>query len=174
MSTEEDQKKLEKRLVKEFLQTFHEQIGYYPVVIIKEKANVDKSKTLTLSQLESYFTPYLPVIYGKKQELSSSSRFRSLTELRFIFCQIARSMRYSLKEIGQYLGGRDHTTVLHGLTTFKNLYETEEIFKKRYHDIINDIKKEHESSTMDYINQTQDKPQSNLFLGLLQGENPAI
>jgi hypothetical protein len=174
MSPEEYQKKVENQLVKEFLQTFYEKVGYYPVVIIKEKSNIDNTKTLTLDELASYFTPFLPTIYGRKHALGSHSRSRPLPELRFIFCHIARSMRYNLKEIGQYLGGRDHTTVLHGLATFKNLYETDEIFKKRYHDIINAIKKEYESSIVDYINQTQDKPQSNLFLGLLQGKDPAI
>ena len=167
MIPKEYQKKMENELVNKFLKTFHEKVGYYPIIIINEKANIDQSKTMSLIELEGYFEQYLPTIYGKKQRLGAKSRSRPLVELRFVFCQIARSMQYNLKEIGQHLGGRDHTTVLHGLTTFKNLYETDERFKELYHNIINNIKKYYESSAMDYLDQTQDKPQSNIFFRLL-------
>jgi len=168
MTPDEYQKKLENELVREFLNNFYEKAGYYPIVIINEKANIDQSKTMSLIELEGYFERYLPVIYGKKQRLGTKNRSRPLPELRFIFCQIARSMRYNLKEIGQHLGGRDHSTVLHGLTAFRNLYETDEKFKDLYHKIINNIKQNYESSVMDYIDQTQNQPQPNLFFGLLQ------
>jgi hypothetical protein len=165
--TSDYQKKVENDLVKEFLTSFHEKIGYYPVVIMNEKSNINHSKTISLEELEKYFEPYLPTIYGKKQNLASRNRHRPLTELRFIFSQLARSLRYSLKEIAIHLGKRDHSTIVHALSAFKNFYETDEIFKKRYHQIVNDIKKNYEPSTLEYIDQTQDQSQSNLFFGLL-------
>ena len=171
MTPDEYQKKVETDIVKNFLKTFYEKVGYYPIVIINEKSGVDESKTISLLELETYFEPYLPIIYGKKQKLGSKSRSRPLPELRFIFCHIARAMRYSLKQIGQHLGGRDHTTVIHGLTTFNNLYQTDDRFKELYHKIINNIKNKYESSVMDYIDKAQDKSQSNIFFGLLQREN---
>jgi hypothetical protein len=54
------------------------------------------------------------------------------------------------------------------------LYETDDRFRNRYYDIINAIKKDYESSTMDYLDKAQDQPQSNLFFGLLQGEDPTF
>ena len=171
MTPPEYQKKLENELVRDFLKTFYEKIGYYPIVITDEKPNINRPKTISLQELEKHFDPFLPTIYGKKHKLGSKNRSRPLPELRYIFAQIARSMHYSLKEIGHQLGKRDHTTILHGLSTFKSLYETDERFKQKYHDIINHIIRNYEPSTVDYINQAQDQPQSNLFLGLLQGKN---
>jgi hypothetical protein len=173
MTCPEYQKKLENELVKEFLKTFYEKIGYYPIVITDQKPNINTPKSISLQELEKHFDPFLPIIYGKKHKLSSKNRSRSLCELRYIFSQLARSMHYRLSEIGTHLGKRDHTTIMNGLTMFKSLYETDERFKQKYHEIINHIIKNYEPSTVDYINQAQDQPQSNLFLGLLQGENTA-
>lgn len=41
----------------------------------------------------------------------------------------------SLKKIGIEFSGRDHTTVIHALKKFKDMYDTEEIFRQRYRDI---------------------------------------
>lgn len=174
MTTTEYKKKIEDELVKNFLNEFYEKVGYYPTVIINRQVKTKGSKLLTLSELETYFEPYLPTIFGKKMKLTAKSRSRPLPELRFIFFFIARTLRYGLLEIGQHVGKRDHTTVIHGLTTFKNLYETDDGFRNRYYDIINAIKKDYESSTLDYLDKTQDQPQPNLFFGLLQGENPTF
>jgi chromosomal replication initiation ATPase DnaA len=64
-------------------------------------------------------------------------------------------MGYSLKELGGYMGGKDHTTVIHNINTFKNLYETEVAFKNKYYSILNQIKKDYESSTMEYLDQVE-------------------
>lgn len=171
MTSKTYQEKVEKQLVKDFLNTFYEKVGYYPIVIVNNKEKNDKYKTMSLIELETYFDPYLPTIYGKKQKLGTTNRSRPLPELRFIFCHIARSMRYTLKEIGQYLNGRDHSTVMHGLTAFENLYQTDERFKTLYYQIINTIKSKYESSVMDYLDQTQNKSQSDIFSGLLSRED---
>jgi chromosomal replication initiator protein len=155
MSLKKYQKEQENALIDEFLQTFHEKMGYYPTVIINQKKNIDRSKTLTLAKIEEYFESYLPVIFDKKAGLSSIIRRRPLPELRFMFSYIARSMRYSLKQIGEHLGGRDHTTIIHGLNTFKDLYETDDKFKEIYYNIINKIKEDHEPSTMEYLTQME-------------------
>jgi hypothetical protein len=173
MTSEQYKKKVENDLVRDFLNTFYEKVGYYPIVIINKKQNCDESKMMSFIELESYFEPYLPTIYGKRQSLSTKNRFRSITELRFIFCHIARSMNYTLKQIGQHLGNRDHTTVIHGLTAFKNLYETDERFKQLYHKIINAIKNKYESSIMDHTYQTQNQSQPDIFSGLLSREDTA-
>lgn len=37
----------------------------------------------------------------------------------------------SLKDIGRYFGGRDHTTVIHSMQTIKNLMHTDETLRQR-------------------------------------------
>lgn len=174
MNSTEEKKILEQQLIKEFMENFYEKIGYRPVVILENGRNNNGIILLTLRELETYFTPYLPTLYNKKLNLAAKNRIQSLVELRSIYMFIARSMHYTLKEIGTYLGGRDHTTVLHNLNIFKNLYETDESFRSKYFTIVNNIKKDYEPSTMDDINKVQSESQSDLLSGLLQGENSTI
>jgi hypothetical protein len=174
MNPADYKKKVENELINEFLVNFYEKVGYYPTVVTNNRITNEGVIVLTLSELENYFTPYLPSLFGKKLTLSSRSRMRSIVELRCIFFFIARTMRYNLKTLGLYLGGRDHTTVIHGITTFSNLYDTDAMFREKYYFIINQIKKDYESPTMDDIDQASDKSQSDLLFRLLQGENPAF
>jgi hypothetical protein len=166
MSTNTYKKKVEHDLIKEFLDKFYDQVGYYPTILTNKK-DEGGIKILTLSQLETYFEQFIPTIHNKKPSMSSKNRVRPLVELRFTFFFIARQMRYTLIEIAKHLGKRDHSTVIHGLRTFKNLYETDDKFRFRYNTIINNIKKDHEPSTMEYLNQMEIKPQSDIFSGLL-------
>lgn len=148
-------KKLESQLIKEFLDKFYEKVGYYPTVITDNNITDDGVIVLTLPELEEYFKPYLQSRTGRNIRLGSKDRTRYLVELRCIFFFIGRSMRYGLKQLGRYLGDRDHTTVIHGVTTFKNLYDTDPAFRSKYYIIINQIKKDYESSTMDTTDQVE-------------------
>jgi chromosomal replication initiator protein len=85
-----------------------------------------------LEELNSYFTKFLPIKFGEKVSLQSSNRMREIVELRSIFCFFAKNMKYSLKNIGFHLGERDHTTVIHGLKSFRDLLETNEGFRQKY------------------------------------------
>lgn len=156
MNPLEYKKKIENELIKGFLDKFYHKVGYYPTVITNTNIETkDGLGILNLNDLAKYFEPYLPTIYERKMSLSSKNRNRSLVDLRFIFFFIARTMMYNLRDIGMYCGGRDHTTVLHGLKTFKNLYETDIKFKSIYTTIINNIKQKYEPSTMEYLNQME-------------------
>ena len=175
MTTTDYRRKTEQTLIKEFLDTFYNKMGYYPTVITNTNIETKDGLTiLSLNELEKYFKPLLPTLFQRNVTLQSKDRSRSLVELRFIFFFIARTMRYNLIDIGRFCGGRDHTTVIHGLRTFKNLYETDENFRGRYYTIINNIKKDYEPPTLDNFNKTKDQSQSNLFSGLLQGEDTTI
>jgi hypothetical protein len=156
--------KLEKRLIDEFKQKFEEKLGYVPIVLTKVSSQEDGDLSImSLDQLASYFEPFLPIVYEKKLALTSPSRKRELVELRNIFCAIARMMRFTCVSIGEFLGGRDHTTVLHNVGTFNNLIETSESFREKYFLILTHIKESHESSALVEPDQTQCQPQLALF-----------
>jgi hypothetical protein len=64
--------------------------------------------------------------------MASLSRARRNVDPRMIFCYIMNiKLSWSLVEIGQLLGGRDHTTVIHGRETFRRLYHNEEPYRER-------------------------------------------
>ena len=158
MNPAEYKKKVEHDLIKEFLTKFHDKVGYYPTVITNHRITDDGIITLTLPELEKYFEPHLPTFYKKKIRLDSKYRYRPIVELRCIFFFIARSMRYNLKQLGEYVGGRDHTTVIHGVNTFRNLYETDPLFRNKYYLIINQIKKDYEPSTLEHSLEMEIEP----------------
>ena len=82
---------------------------------------------------------YLDVIEAIKDEydvteefMVTLSRARRNVDPRMIFCYIMNiKLGWSLVEIGQLLGGRDHTTVIHGRETFRRLYHTEELYREK-------------------------------------------
>jgi hypothetical protein len=155
---------LEKRLIDEFKLRFEEKLGYIPIVLTKVSTDgVDELPMMSLEQLASCFDPFLPEFYGKKLSLQSTSRKRELVELRNIFCAVARMMRFTCVSIGDYLGGRDHTTVLHNVGTFRNLIETSESFREKYFLILTHIKENHESSALDESNKEQRQSQLTIF-----------
>jgi chromosomal replication initiator protein len=118
---------------------------------------------MTLEQLFKYFDPFLPTHFGKRLTLPSKSRKREVVELRMMFCFLARSMKYKLGTIGELLGARDHTTVIHNVSTFLNLMETDEQFRSKFQVILNHIKQSHESPDLDESNTSQRLPQPALF-----------
>lgn len=147
--TEHEQLKLESDLIESFMDDFYEKLGYYPTVVTHKNTmyNKDNVKVVGLEQLQEYLDPFLPSEFGKKLTLKSRSRTRTIVDIRFIYFFLARSMGYSLKTISMSIK-MDHTTVIHGLTTFKNLYETSDLFREKYSKIVKHIKNQYESSTM--------------------------
>ena len=67
-------------------------------------------------------------------KIMSTSRKRELVVTRQMFCYIAKfnMPNVTLKEIGNFLGGRDHSTVIHGIRTAGDLIETDKQFRKEY------------------------------------------
>lgn len=82
----------------------------------------DDPKRITIEAIIDAVVRY----YGVKvSDLHSKKRNRSVAFPRQICMYLSRRhTRYSLEEVGGYFGGRDHTTVLHGVRTVKNLVET--------------------------------------------------
>lgn len=149
---------MEKKLTQEFREKFYSKMGYYPMVTTRTYEGNETNGSMplmSLMTLQQHFEPFLPDELGKKIHLASKSRLRSIVELRHVYCVVAREMGYGLKEIGKSLNNRDHTTVIHNIKSCKNLLETCEAFKKKYYRIVETIKHNHESSTMDYADQVQ-------------------
>ncbi len=59
-------------------------------------------------------------------------------------------MKHTYVSIGRHIN-RDHTTVINSIRTFRNLYQTDEVFRMRYFNIINHIKSKHESPIMENL-----------------------
>lgn len=166
-------KKLEKKLIDEFKENFFKKMGYYPLVLTKINTDTDDYlPIISLENLEEVFDPFLPEKFGKRIPLGSTRRYREVVELRNIFCAIARMMKYTCTHIGEYLGQRDHTTVLHNTATFSNLIETSDAFKEKYLKIIKHIKQKYnDTSVMDDLDQKQFESESSVLFGLLQAED---
>ena len=59
-----------------------------------------------------------------KEEIRKKSRKHTLVLARHLYFYLAkRFTKLSLAQIGQYMGGRDHATVLHGIRKITNLIE---------------------------------------------------
>jgi hypothetical protein len=156
--------KLEKKLITEFKDVFYEKLGYYPIVLTKPKTQGDTSiPVMSLESLKKMFDPFLPYRFERPIPLDSKLRERDIVELRSIFCYLARSMKYNLTSIGEFLGKRDHTTIIHNVNAFSDLVETNEAFRLKYFTILKYIREQHESPIMDNIDQVQCEPQPNLL-----------
>lgn len=164
METTAYTKKLEKKLITEFKDLFYEKLGYYPIIVTTRKVQGDTSiPIMSLSGLKKMFDPFLPTRFEKPIPLESKLRSRDVVELRSIFCHMARAMRYNLSTIGQLLGNRDHTTIIHNINAFSDLVETNEAFRLKYFTILKYIREQHESPIMDHIDQVQRQSQPDLL-----------
>ena len=80
-------------------------------------------KNVSITEIINAVTNYYDV---RLADLQSKKRNQSIALPRQICMYLARSLtRHSLEEIGGYLGGRDHTTVLHACGKIKDLQRTD-------------------------------------------------
>lgn len=82
-------------------------------------------------------------IYGISPSLALGKlRWKKLVECRHIIIHILRNDRYlnmSYKTIGNVVGGRDHTTVIHALKSVENYISVEPEYKQKVIDIYTEI-----------------------------------
>jgi chromosomal replication initiator protein len=71
--------------------------------------------------------------YGlTKEQIISRSRKRECVESRHLIAYIIkRKTRFSLSKIGEMVGGKDHTTIIHSIRTFEDLFGTDSVFRER-------------------------------------------
>lgn len=66
----------------------------------------------------------------KFEDFVKQNRKRKLSEARKLYCYFMKTrLNWSLSEIGETIGGRDHTTVIHNINVYKDLYDTDYEFK---------------------------------------------
>jgi hypothetical protein len=144
----------EEKLIKDFKKRFYRKMGYLPIVI-GTQLSVKDAPFMSLEKLETYFEPFLPSLRnGKVLRISAKQRNREIVDLRIIFSYLARTMGYSLCEIGKYTN-KHHSTVINHLDVFKALVETSDKFRDKYRTVIKHIKIHYKNddklSTMVYI-----------------------
>ena len=84
----------------------------------------------------------------KFTDITKKKRSTTLVDMRRIYCyQVRDKLKWSLKEIGESMGGKDHTTVIHNLKTYADIYETEDDFKNMADRIADEI----EFSSEEYL-----------------------
>jgi len=84
------------------------------------------STTITIDDIIKCVMAHFQI---KLSDLQSKRRSQSIAQPRQIAMYLARTLtRHSLEEIGGYLGGRDHTTVMHGCDRVRTLAERDPSF----------------------------------------------
>ena len=80
--------------------------------------------------------------YGISVEnIKSKTRKREITQARQISMYFAKQLtKASLKNIGAYFGGRDHSTVIHACQTVNDLIDTDKRFKEDVEELEKRIK----------------------------------
>ncbi|WP_342270823.1 chromosomal replication initiator protein DnaA [Buchnera aphidicola] len=98
--------------------------------ILKDHLQIQKKK-ITIKKIHEKVAEYYNITI---MDLLSKKRSRSITYPRQIAISLTKKLTdYSLPEIGNFFGGRDHTTILHACRKIKNL-------KKKNHEILKDFK----------------------------------
>lgn len=74
------------------------------------------------------------------QDIIDKTRKKEVVNGRFIFCGIMKDyFGYSLKKIGEFVGNRDHTTIIHSVEKYHERYENEDHFRNSVNIIYNKI-----------------------------------
>lgn len=75
-----------------------------------------------------------------KEEIVSRSRKRIYVESRQVISYVLkRKYKITLASIGEYMGGRDHTSIIHYLQTFSNIYETDSRYRNKCKNILTNV-----------------------------------
>jgi len=98
----------------------------------------NSSREISIEYIQKLVSDY----YGISVEnIKSKTRKREITQARQISMYFAKQLtKASLKNIGAYFGGRDHSTVIHACQTVNDLIDTDKRFKEDVEEIEKRIK----------------------------------
>lgn len=92
-----------------------------------------ESRELSIETVRTSVCEYFNI---SREQLISKSRKRNIVQARQIAMYLSRNMlNCSLSTIGSELGGKDHATVMHAISTVSDLMDTDKSFKKFVTDI---------------------------------------
>jgi len=73
--------------------------------------------------------------------IAKKDRKRTYVKARNYFCFIVKNeLRISLQEIGTFIGGLDHSTVLHNLSSFDDMYYSDSVYRNDFIDFLDVLK----------------------------------
>ncbi len=102
-------------------------IGLIQKLFGKNNLQPQNNQPATISHYISAISSYFHL---KSSQLKSATRTKSIALPRQILMYLLRNeLRLSLNEIGYVLGGRDHSTILHGIDKISRLRETDSQIK---------------------------------------------
>jgi chromosomal replication initiation ATPase DnaA len=101
--------------------------------------NFKVSRSLDLNTIMTSVCKYYGV---DKEDVLGKRRHRHIMIPRHIFCYIAKFHlpSLSLKTIGEYLGGRDHSTVIHGASSMADDMSCNKTLRMEVNEIIESLK----------------------------------
>ncbi len=96
------------------------------------------SKEITLDFIQKVVAEHFDVT---QEEMRDKTRKRNIVMARQLSMYLAKNLtNQSLKVIGEYFGGRDHSTVIHSCKAVQDLLESDQAFQGRVQDIEKKIK----------------------------------
>ena len=96
------------------------------------------SMEISIESIQALVCEYFKI---QQEALKSKSRKREIVQARQISMYFAKKMtKNSLKTIGEFFGGRDHSTVIHSCQTVEDLMETDRSFRGYVEEINKQIK----------------------------------
>ena len=105
--------------------------------VLRDFKTVNK-KDITLDLIATNVEKYCNL---KENELKSTDRTKRVAYPRQIAMYIMKELtEFSLVQIGEFFGGKDHTTILHGINKIKKDMEEDKAKKNLVDNIINNIK----------------------------------
>lgn len=64
-------------------------------------------------------------------DIEHKTRRKKIVDARRIYCyQMKDKLSWSLKDIGISIGNRDHTTIVYSIKTYRDLCQTDDVFKE--------------------------------------------
>jgi chromosomal replication initiator protein len=145
---------MEKELIKYFNDRPYNNFAGNDVASIISKMCEPKRKSLDLKHLSNEDINSIIRIVEAVEHVTgmhfdvfnTPNRREEYVAARFLFMYLVRyDMKLNLKEIGRILGGRDHSTVIHGLNVAES-WITNPLFYKRENKLINDTTRHLERS----------------------------
>lgn len=111
-------------------------LGFAKRILENIVHNIDKQVDMDMIQksVSNYFSVSVDALKEK-------NRKKEVATARQVAMYFAKEYTgYSLKQIGQYFGGRDHSTVIHAIQSVHNLIDTDTAFKKTVDELKKQLK----------------------------------